>query len=281
MRLPDFSRVIVFGLAIICAALPVIANLQIPMPVTQDTINFFNVMETLEAGDTVLILEGSPGHRIVCTYSIPLAYNHAYMRGCRVIGASTRADAAPLIWMSLEETLYYTDPDMEYGVDYIAYNFIPGRETGLKTWAKDTYDIGFIDQDGNDLRETEFYETFHSAADLDLVIICYPGAESTFEQWWRQVGDPYDVPIMNIQTEHVYFPTLMYTQGGQISGNIVSARGAAEYESILLENYPDFPYTYPEQKGKASSLGAGALFVFALAIVLVIYGNIVRMQESD
>lgn len=122
------------------------------------------------------------------------------------------------------------------------------------------------DVSGNSLEEMPIYQEHKSLREVDLAVT---NAGSAVCTWWiiygrEKIGLPVAFGVTAVMATDYY----IYIQSGQIIGQMGGLRGAAEYETLLLEN------GYSTVPGKAFVGMDVQNIAHLLIIFLVILGNI-------
>lgn len=261
-KLADIQdRYIYFILAIVLIV-PLLHPFGLPVPITSQTIKFYNAINSLKPGDTVFYafdassmtwIEQGLGATVVLKHLLEIP-------GVKIVTA-TISPEGPMFWENTLNSLNPAQYGKKYGTDIVNLGFFPGVETACSTLGKDIKAAtGGVDAYGNKFDTLPLMSTVNKATDFKLLIVLSYG--STCLNWMDQWQMPYGIPEYVIPLSALVASITPNIQAGQIQAIINGARGAAEYELLL------------KQPGLAASgMDAQSLGHIYVAI-LIIVGNI-------
>lgn len=170
----------------------------------------------------------------------------------------------------IEEVIEKEFPDYQYGTDYVNLGFKPGLQ-GVVQGVANSFESQYpTDVENTPLSEISMMRRVKSLKDLDYILNVSAGTPGLKE--WIQFGsDPTQVPIAGGVTA-VGAPLLYPYYPQQLTGLMGGLKAAAEYESLLIEAFPD---DYGDASEFAGIRRMGPQTLAHLVIIFfIIVGNI-------
>jgi hypothetical protein len=169
-------------------------------------------------------------------------------------------------------------PDYEYGVDYVNLGFMSGNEGIIaaaaldfrKAFSTDAHNLSAYDTD-----RLPIMKWAKNLASFDLIIDCsagYPG----LQEWIQYGAQPEGVPIVGGSVA-VRSPELFPYIPDQYIGILAGLKGAAEYEQLLVETYPQLDR--PECRAALQRMGPQTV-AHLLIILLILVGNVAHLGKK-
>lgn len=275
--LRNLDRRLIFLIMGLAVAIPVLLRFQPPSEVTMMDQNVFNAVEDLPDGSRVLLsFDFDPGSQgellpMAMSFTRHLAEkkHKIYFMCLWPLGEPFIEDA-----MKLLQEEY---PDLKYGTDYMSFGYKPGGEAVIKNIVVDWKNLFITDSRKQDLDEVPLTAKIKSAKSMDLLISISAGDPGT-KQWIQYAATPADLPMVSGCTG-VQAPLFYPYIPDPLSGLLAAIKGAAGYEMLMAEVYPQL--NTPEFiKARFSSTAAqqrmGPQFVaHLLMVVLILLGNII------
>lgn len=128
-------------------------------------------------------------------------------------------------------------PEYRYGVDYVMLGFRPGNQGVIQAMLSDIRTMYNYDHEGTPVDSLPAMADVNKLEDFDLILNVsagYPG----LKEWVQFGGDPSGVPVAGGVTA-VSAPLLYPYYPGQMFGIMGGLKAAAEYESLLMQGYPE------------------------------------------
>ncbi|MEW6250217.1 MAG: hypothetical protein AB1716_06200 [Planctomycetota bacterium] len=294
-QMQRLDRRIVYVALVIVLSLPFVVSYKLPIQADNYTQMLYDTIERVAddpaAREKVILLltNWGPGSEGENGPQAQVLFQHLIRRRLRFVIVSTALDPVPL---AVAETRFQRALALErrraaergellswiYGEDYINFGYRPTTafEPIARTLVLDTR--AFFGQDfvqRAPLWDENFpiLRRFHDADDISLLLAVTPGDEPKCLCGIVQRQRPdlrIAVATMGIVANDLY----PYVKSGQVCGLMNSARGAAEYSSLLD---PEEPRTTPLD----NSMSMGKI----LLLVLVLVGNgaylVTRRAERD
>lgn len=179
--------------------------------------------------------------------------------------------------LSVRSVLQAEFPDYRYGVDYVNLGYMSGNEgviaialTDLKKGIPtDVHNISTTDQ-----KRLPVLRGVDNLRNLDLIVDVtagYPG----LREWIQYAAVPGRIPIVG-GSAAVQSPELFPYVPSQCVGLLAGIKGAAEYEQMLIERYPQLDR--PECRTALERMGPQTV-AHLMVMVLIVLGNAAHLAE--
>ena len=270
-RMQTIDRRWIFILIACAVVIPMAFDLRLAEPATPEVQTIFDKIEELPEGSPVLVsFDFDPPSRpelqpMAISYIRHLAHRRhkIYITALWPFG---QAEAR----LILEEYLEKEFPTLKYGIDYVLLGYRPGAQAVIQSIVADIRAMYTYDHEGNPVDSMAMMEDVHRLADFDLILNVsagYPG----LKEWIQFGGDQSGVPIAGGVTA-VSAPLLYPYYPKQMFGIMGGLKAAAEYETLLMEAYPE---TYTDMNGfDAIGRMGSQTFAHLIIILFIIVGNI-------
>lgn len=276
--LENLDRRWIFLMMAIAVAVPILFGLQFPESASQLAKNVFQEIENLEEGDKVLMAwdydpstEGELG---------PMAT--AFVRHCcekkvKMYFLTLLPVGPQMIEKEITNVIKADFPELTYGEDYVNLGYKSGYEGVIKVIVTDLRGLYTTDAGGTNIDQIPMCRGVESVQDMDLVVNVsgsYPGTK----EWVQYAATPYPKIRMVGGCTGVQAPLLYPYIPEQLAGLLGAIKGAAEYESLVVEKYlgdePDRKYLEGKRR-----MGP-QLVAHLLMIGLIIVGNVIYFQQQ-
>ena len=266
----------IFLLMGLCVALPILLRFSPPTEVTPMDQSVYDAIESLPDGSRVLLsFDFDPGSQ-----GELLPMSTAFTRHCAEKKHKMYFMCLwPLGEPFIENAMAIIEEEydgMKYGTDYMSFGYKPGGEAVIKNIIVDWKQLFITDSRKQDLNNLPMTANLKSAKAIDLIVNISAGDPGT-KQWVQYAAQPAGLPMVAGCTG-VQAPLLYPYIPSPLNGLLAAIKGAAGYEQILIDNYPQMA------EMKNSSLGSstaamqrmGPQFVgHLLMIILIVIGNII------
>lgn len=236
-RLENLDNRILYWILIVVIVIPYLNPLGIPVPVTQTTRKFYNTLDELPPGSTLLlditsgpsaygeIGAGCAAFMEFITDIYPREHNGGKLKV--VIVSST--EQGPIMYDAYAKP-FFDENGWEYGEDYVYFGFIAGLETFVARLAEDIPGLLPSDHLGNSVTDIQVMKDIQDYNNIDAVVLWDSGSAVN---WFVKQWSPKGVPVGGIFVA-VGIPLLeTFVKSGDLYGFIGSARGSAELEYII------------------------------------------------
>lgn len=225
---------VIFLLVFVVVAIPMIAPLGLPIPVGPTTTKYFDTVEAISDGSTVLWCAGTglsiwyntgPGEIATFRHIFRLVRE----RGVRFIVFSESAEGASIVRRILDEHVDLSG--LTYGVDYVDLGWIPGGEAAIAGVVTDFQSTVETDHAGTPAGEIPLLLGIGGSDDFDVLGFSSGGMIDRFMRQWAPLNKPILLNIIAIGV-----PLCMpYIEKGMVTAYLNGQRGGAEYEKLLRQ----------------------------------------------
>jgi hypothetical protein len=281
--LRKLDRRLIFLFMGLAVAIPVLLRFEPPSEVTMMDQNVFDAIQDLPDGSRVLLsFDFDPGSQgellpMAMSFTRHLAekQHKIYFMCLWPLGEPFIEDAIKL----LQEEY----PHLKYGTNYMSFGFKPGNEAVIKNIVVDWKQLFITDSRKQDLNEIPMTANLKSAKAMNILISISAGDPGT-KQWIQYAATPAGLPMVSGCTG-VQAPLFYPYIPDPLSGLLAAIKGAAGYEKIMSEHYPDLK-TPEFVKARFSSTAAqqrmGPQFVaHLLMLALIVLGNIIFFADRN
>jgi len=235
----EVERRIIFLFIGISTTLPLLFNITFSEKPTRVVENVYDRLEELPAGSKVLIsFDYGPSMAPEIDPMADAFIRHSLTRGHKLYVMALWATGQSLASTAVDSIIIKEFPDKIWGEDYINIGFKAGGIGVLKVILTDFRKMYLTDVNGTDLDSVSIFDNVRSLKDMDLLISIgggYPGVK----EWVLFAGSPGGIPTAG-GCAAVSAPNLYPYYPKQVIGLLGGIKGAAEYESLLMKNYPQF-----------------------------------------
>jgi hypothetical protein len=229
----DMDRRWVYLLSWIFVLAPLLYPLGLPIPINQESKGWYNYIENIPAGSTVIFapMYGTSGIPELFPMTVA-TMRHLWSRPIKLIVVTFWSEGA-LVFNILLGQVDPTSYGKVYGTDWIHLGYIPGSETAMASFGRDI--TGTVSADFLQGKATTSYPimaNIRTASDIDLIISIETGTPG-YTEWLRQWQAPYGVPMI-VGLIGVSVPGIApYIQSGQVSAYLPGLTSSAEYENLI------------------------------------------------
>lgn len=255
------ARHIVFLLILVAVTLPLLFNLSLRNDVTPETQHFYTNIDTLAAGDALIISFDFEASSLPEVRPLAIALlRHAFSHDLRIIGMSLFAEGTALGQQLVRQVA--KEYGKKYGVDWVYLGFRPQRESAILSLGQSITAEFPRDYFGSPTKSMPIFQHIDRYADVASVISIADGDMPSY--WIEYAVSRHHVRLQAAVTATMATSFYPYLQSGQLKGLLAGLKGAAEYESLI------------KHKG-GGARGLYALSVSQFVVVLVILaGNVVE-----
>jgi len=237
LKAKEVDRRIVFLFIFVAVAAPILFPIIFQERATLIVKKVFDKVESLPAGSKVLLaFDFDPAMAPEVQPMADAFSRHCLTKGHKIIFMTLWATGQALLTQSLERVVKGEFPEKQDGVDYINLGFKAGNENVLNIIVTDFRMMFPTDVNSVPLDSTSIFDGVKSCKELDL-IISIGGGKPGIKEWVLYVGDRVNVPI-GAGVAAVVAPQLYPYYPKQLLGLLGGVKGAAEYESELVKQYP-------------------------------------------
>jgi hypothetical protein len=274
-RLAQLDRRWTFLLMGLAVALPILFGARFPekpSPMVQDV---FASIDNLPDGSRILMAfdydPASQGelHPMAAAFT-----RHAALKRHKLYFLSLWPPGTAMVQANID-LLNREFPDYQYGRDYVNFGYRAGYEGPIKLMTTDLRKAISTDVYGTSLNRIEMARDIQNIQQMHLIVNVsagYPGAK----EWVQYAATPYAIPMV-AGTTGVQVPLLMPYVPHQMSGMLGAIKGAAEYEQLMIEHYPQLKEN--ERTQEALRRMGPQLVAHLVLILLIIAGNVLYFLQ--
>jgi hypothetical protein len=263
----------IFLVVLISVATPIIFPIGLPVTTTDATRRVFEYVEGLKPGDTVWIsFDYGPSS---APENDPMA--EAVMRQCFLKHVKVVVLALyPLGGLGLMNTavakVTAEFPGLRYGEDYVNLGYKDGAAAVMRRLGEDISGAFPTDVRGTPLSQIPMLEDVH---DIRRVKLVFTAATGVIGEWWitqvhSQIGTPVAIGPTAVSAPKYY----AYLNAGQLVGMLSGMKGAAEYERLLRDTYPQMARFYKSTRTFTATKGMdGQTVIHTVILLFIILGN--------
>ncbi|MGQ0720191.1 MAG: hypothetical protein ACT4PE_01315 [Candidatus Eiseniibacteriota bacterium] len=265
----------IFLFVAVAVTVPLLFERPAPVPPSPIVRDLFDAVDALPAGSRVLLsLDYGPS---TVPENDPMAHavaRHCLSRDVDLYLMTIWATGPPLVVHLLDTVIARDFSDKVYGEDYVNLGYKVGNQGVIQALTSDfqgqfTTDAGWGEgHPSRPVSEIPMMKPIRTVADMDLVVAIGSGRPGV-KEWVQFAGDPTGVKVGGGVTA-VEAPLLYPYYPRQLQGLMGGLLGAAEYEALLVDNYPHF-----EEAAQTALIRMFPQTVAHLVIVsFVVLGNI-------
>lgn len=269
--LKNLDRRWVFLVMAIAVSVPILLQLSFPEKVSDLTRNAYAQLEKIQPGDKVLLsFDFDPSSAGELTPMATAFTAHAAARGAKLYFMALWPVGPQMVEEAIAKVIKTDYKDMRYGVDYLNLGYKSGNEGVIKVIVTDFKQLYTTDYRGTGINSIPMMRDIASVQDMDLVV-CVSAGYVGAKEWVQYAKTAFPDRIdMIAGCTGVQAPPLLPYIPNQLPGLVAAIKGAAEYEKLLIDQYPQFDN--PKYKEGLRRMGS-QLVAHILMIVLIIVGN--------
>lgn len=280
----------IFLLMFLAVAVPILFQVQFPEKPTGLARSFYDEVERVkkapDGGKIMLAFDFDPASEGELG---PMAT--AVTRHCCEIWKAQKEAGKPTVKLyfialwpvgpqmiddTIQKVIRSDFPEMVYGEDYVNLGFKPGNEGVIKVIVTNLRELYTTDARGTNIDQIPMCRDVQNVQNMNLVVSISAGTPGT-KEWVQYAATPYPDKIIVVGgVTGVQAPLLYPYIPEQLPGLLGAIKGAAEYEDLVLNNYPRKRGEEPEGKYLEGIRRMGPqLIAHVLMILLIVAGNVV------
>ena len=264
----------IYLLVLVSLIIPIVVPIGLPVTTTSPTRMAFEYIESLAPGDVVwLSFDYGPSS---APENDPMA--EAFLRQCflkrlKVIVTVLYPLGALGISNNILARVSSEFPGLKYGEDYVNMGYKDGAAAVIRSLGDGISKSFPADQNG---RPYDQIPMFQGIRDIYQVKLLFSVATGIIGEYWitqgnAQFGTPTIVGPTAVGAPKYY----AYLNAGQLKGMLGGMKGAAEYEKLLRDKYPQLDKYYGETKYFTATKGMdGQAVVHVVILILIVLGNV-------
>jgi hypothetical protein len=273
-RLSNLDRRVIFLLIALAVIIPLITHYTTSIPPSLIVQTLFDKIESMPPGAKILVsFDYGPS---TAPENQPMAnalIRHALEKGHRVYLMALWPTGARQSQELIEDIIEKEYPNKVEGVDWIHLGYKAGNQGLINTLMSNMKAMYTTDITGRSINEFSMMDSINTLRDFDMILALGSGFPGT-KEWIQFAGDPGNIPVGG-GTTAVMAPLLFPYYPKQMVGLMGGLQGAAEYESALIDKYPQL-----RNRSRIASTSMGPQVTAHLVIIaFIIVGNITFLAE--
>jgi hypothetical protein len=257
---------------------PIIVPIGLPVTTTSSTRKAFEFVDRLKPGDVVwLSYDYGPSS---APENDPMAegfLRQCFLKKVRVIVCALY----PLGGLGLANNsiarVAAEVPGLRYGVDYVNLGYKDGAAAVMRRLGDNIGEAFPTDVNGRPINQLPIFKGVHNIRDVAVV---FTAATNLIGEYWiTQVHAQFGTPVIIGPTAVSAPKYYAYLNAGQLVGMVGGMKGAAEYEKLLMEQYPQLNRYYHETKYFTATKGMdGQTVLHTVILILIFLGNVAYLR---
>jgi len=271
--LKNLDRRWIFLMMLLAVLIPLLLQWTFPEKISPLTRNTFAEIERLQPGDKVLLsFDYDPSSEGELSPMATSFVYHAAKRGAKLYFMALWPVGPQMVEEKIRQVIRTEFPDLKYGEDYVNLGYKSGYEGVIKVIVTDIRQLYTTDSHGNNLDSIPMMRGVRSLQDMDLIVSVSAGYAGA-KEWVMYAKSAYPDKFNVIAgCTGVQAPPLLPYIPRQLPGLVAAIKGAAEYESLLGDQYG--LKGNPRYEEGLRRMGP-QLVAHLLMIALIIAGNVV------
>ncbi|MBN2619851.1 hypothetical protein JXB22_02080 [candidate division WOR-3 bacterium] len=274
-RISSIDRRIIYITLSVLVIIPFFIPFTMKQNIMPQTQRLFDFIEALPPHDkaVILCLDYTP-QTMPETHPMAIAIlKHCFMKNIPVIGMSfdpqapgLAVDAFATVTLEINSSALTRGDSVIYGTDYVYLGWKSGRIAAELQMGENIADVFPRDYYGASIDSFPLMQRIRNYKNVSIAIVI-AGADYP-QDWILYPQARYGVKVgagLTAVMSPKYYPFL---QTGQLSGLLSGMKGAAEYESLILQ------YGYAKNLGRADTGMNSQSLIHILIIIFIILGNI-------
>lgn len=238
-KLVNLDRRVIFVAIFLSVLIPVLMKLTFPEFATKMTEEIYEEIEALPPGSKILFsMDYDPPSEPELKPMTVALLRQMMTKGHDVYFMTLWAPGQQLIAQIIDEIINKEFPEKKYGVDYVNLGYKAGGPGVIAVIVSNLEKLFPSDVSNTPLRNIPMMNGVASLRDFDAIVSVGGGWPGLPE--WVQFGtDPIGKRLIT-GTTAVSAPLYLPYYPRQLVGMLGGIKGAAEYESLIMKNYPRF-----------------------------------------
>lgn len=258
-RLVNMDRRYIFILVAIAVIIPMLFSVNLPVSISEPTLNLFKYIEFLPEGSTIMLaFDYGPSSLAELNPMARAILIQCFRKGVNVIALTLYADGTTLASTLIKEVA--AEENAVDGEDYVFLGFRPGATQVILGMGTEIAGVFETDLSGKPLSEIPMMKDVVNYDQIDLLVDL--ASSATPDAWIIYANEQYNLKIGAGVTGVMISDMFPYLQTGQLVGLMSGILGAAEYENLVGVPAKGMQWINVES------------FVHLLIVLLVVIGNI-------
>jgi len=274
----NLDRRWIYLLVAVSLITPIVVPIGLPVSTTASTRRAFEAIEALQPGDVVwLSFDYGPSST---PENDPMA--DAFLRQCFLKKLRVIVTALyPLGGLGLANNslarVTAEFPGLRYGEDYVNLGYKDGAAAVMRSLGESISKAFPADQSGRPLADLPMMRGVQNIHQVKLV---FTAATNLIGEYWitqahAQFGTPVVIGPTAVSAPKYY----AYLNAGQLAGMLGGMKGAAEYEKLLREKYPQLDQYYAQTRRFTATKGMdGQTVLHTIILIFIVLGNVAYLR---
>ncbi|NIP42622.1 MAG: hypothetical protein GWO41_10300 [candidate division Zixibacteria bacterium] len=269
-RLQFIDRRYIFIFIALAVIIPLLLGLRFEEEPSPIVLALYDKIDDLPPGSRLLMsFDYGPTTAPEIQPMVDVILRHACLKGLKVYLMAVWATGQSLTVQTVEQVLEPEFPNYEYGIDYVNLGYKAGNQGLIRVIVDDMKRMYSTDANGTDIEEIPIMKQVASLKDMDL-IVSFGGGFPGIKEWILFAGDPGQIPIGGACTA-VSAPQLYPYYPNQMVGLLGGIKGAAEYESHVLNTYPD---AFAKTPTPGMNMMVAQMVAHIVIMLFIVFGNV-------
>lgn len=226
-RLGEIDNRVIYTLLILVLLAPLVRPIGLPVSIGQHTRKSYEVIDTLQAGDTIMIDVGfTPSGAADVQPQMVAVLKHVLDKGVKVILTAVQTEGPMMTEAMLKP---WEEAGKVYGEDFVNLGYLAGGENAIALFCRDIKKAYPYDFRGNPTANLPILQGIAGAKDVDMFLFF---TTQNSDMYVRQVTQ-YNIPIVGGLINTIAPQAEPYVNAGQLTSILVGLKGGAEYETIM------------------------------------------------
>lgn len=276
--LANLDRRWMFALTFLVVGIPLLMKIDLPQRASQMTRNVFEAIEELPDGSDVLMpIDFDPSTEGELQPMADAFVRHCAEKRHKLYFLTIWPQGVGIIQRQIA-ILEKEYPDYEYGQDYVNLGYRPGYEAVIDLIVSDLPGLYDSDQNGTPVTQIPMMKGIRNIQQIPLIVNVSAG-DPGLKQWVQLAASPYESIEIVGGTTGVQASNLYPYVPNQMIGMLAGAIPAAQYESLLLEKYPQIAER-PNSAVATRYMPSQEAAHFML-ILFIVLGNLSMLGSKD
>ena len=269
-RLQFIDRRYIFIFIALAVIIPLLLGLRFEEEPSPIVLALYDKIDNMQPGSRLLMsFDYGPTTAPEIQPMVDVILRHACQKRLKVYLMAVWATGQSLTVQTVEQVLMPEFPHYEYGIDYVNLGYKAGNQGLIRVIVDDMKRMYSTDANGTDIEQIPMMKQVESLKDMDL-IVSFGGGFPGIKEWVLFAGDPGEIPIGGACTA-VSAPQLYPYYPNQMVGLLGGIKGAAEYESHVLNTYPD---AFAKTPTPGMNMMVSQMVAHIVIMLFIVFGNV-------
>jgi hypothetical protein len=276
--LAKLDRRWMFVLTFLVIGIPLLMEIHLPQRASKMTQNVFHAIEDLPDGSRILMaMDFDPSTEGELQPMADAFVRHCAEKRHKMYFLTIWPQAVGIVQRQITK-LEKEYPDYKYGEDHVNLGYRPGYEAVIDLIVSDFPGLYDADQSGTPVSQIPMMKGIKNIQQIPLIVNVSAG-EPGLKEWVQLAASPYESIEIVGGTTGVQASNLYPYVPNQMIGMLAGAIPAAQYESLLLEEYSHIA-ELPDSSVATRFMPSQEAAHFML-VVFIILGNLSMLGSNS